>query len=283
MLSQLQFTQLLYQKMLDQYASSKHMVIEELALLGNQINVRGKRGEAFTCYTDRIYSRYSHRPEFLDAIFVHTLQTYHDLFLYDECGIEGVLPMVRNQEWLTEACYLRVACTHGGKFSDEQMEQEQMLAIPLVNDLAIVFAVNLSKGMHFLYRGELSSYAADDKLQSLYQQAKENLAPYLKQLKFKPTPIGDALEVGEGLEVSMLLLYEQWENRLAMRGSVVIAMIARDTVILVDSSNQEQVKVLRKLARELYPTLTHHISPNLFTFKNGALQLYDEAQIFNTP
>lgn len=275
MLSQSQFTEQLYQKMLEHYKPSSHMPVKELKLLEHQIDVQGQHGEVFTCYTDKIYSRYLENPDFIKTIFAQTLQTYNDLFLYDENVFSGVLPIIKNQEWLDETHRMRVACNHGDDLSFARIMQDQMLTIPLVADLVIAFAISLPKGMKFLYQADLLRYSSDGSLNELYRKAKENLTAYLQELQIKSTPVGYTLELDTDIEASMLLLYEQWQNKLNFLAEPVIALISRDTVILADSSDHEQIHSLRKLTQELYPTVAYRLAPELYTIKNGMLELYE--------
>lgn len=276
MLSQLKFTQLLYQKMLEEYGPASHSPIKELVLLESQINVIGQQGETFTCYTDRIYHRYLQKPKQINEIFTQTLQTYKDLFLHDEGGANDVLPFIRNQEWLEEAYRMRIACYYGEDPQDSKLLQEQMLTLPLAGDLIIAFAINLAKGAKFLYQNDLSRYFPGDTLLSVYQKAKDNLTNYLHKLTIQPSPIGYTLELNAEIEPSMFLLYEHWQDKLPFQGPPVIALLARDTVILADSSDPGQVCALQKFAQEVYPTAAYHLSPEIFTLKEGVLELYEQ-------
>lgn len=274
MISQLELTARLYQLMCARYP--RGFASRVFRLREKQIDVVAAQGKVLTYYTDHIYNQYLQKPQYVEELLTQTVALWKELLPQAEIPVEALLPVIKNKQWLEDAYRVQLACQDTQTIEPKRLQAQQILTLPLVSDLFIVFGLDLSGGMQFLVQDDLLSYDAVGNLEGLYHLALQNLSSLLPQLHIEETLAGSALHVDSYHEASMILLYDQWKEKLAFEGAPAVALVARDAVWLADCAYPQQVNAMRQFAQGVYPTLAYNLSTEIFVFNNGQLELYPD-------
>lgn len=140
------------------------------------------------------------------------------------------------------------------------------VTMPLVDDLCLAFALNSQGSLHFLKQTRFSFYSPTEDLTELRNQAFENLKLLAITLEISPTSTGYRLSYDLIHDSCLLLLPELWHDQISIEGKPVLAVPARDYILVADSANKEQVASLKQQTKEIYQQALHPISEKLFTY-----------------
>lgn len=257
------------------YLSSKiqnHWPQCQLDLLTDELPIRisielPQTGE-INCSLGHIYADFLKHPEQLDTVCRQFITALEDVFASDRLDDIILLPTIERQQWLDNI----------DQHSDEDNPASSVARISLVSDLFIVFA---------LYKNETFTYASQAMLAELTDtpipvqanlQAMEtsttHLRSLLEEIQITHTKIGYRVSLPTVFDVSLIMLFEEWEHLLQIKGAPVFALIARDYFIVADSADVLQVDLLRKTTDQEFKTQPYALSAELFTFRNNLLTVY---------
>lgn len=272
MFSQSELTARLYELMCTRYP--RGFASRVFRLREKQIDVVGTHGKVLTYYTDHIYAQYLQKPQQAEDLFTKTAALWEDLLPQAEVPVKALFPVIKNKQWLEDAYRAQLACQDTEDIQPKKLQAQQILTLPLVSDLFIAFGLDLPGGMQFLVQDDLLSYDAVANLEGLYHLALQNLNGLLPQLFIEETIAGYTLHLDSYHEASMILLYEQWKDKLPFEGAAAVVLMARDSVWLADCAYPQQVKAMHQFAQGVYPTLAYNLSKEIFVLNNGQLEIY---------
>jgi hypothetical protein len=274
-LSKCEVAQKLCEKMRERYKKNRFTVINPHQPDEVRIDITGTDGHTFSCYVDSLYSTYLGDPSRLGEFCENMLTTVDSLLLNTDEVRPLLLPAIKNQSWIERVQHTPQQEKDSSFFHTTSQQYGRQLAhIPLVADLSIVFALDTPHHMSYVFNEQLHDFSAADDIQEVYQQALENLKTHIPGMKIKASPLGYTVHVDSNYDASMILLYDQWKERIALRGDPVIAIVARGTLIIADSDNTKQIHDLRKFVQDIFPTVAYSLSPLLFTIKDEQLSIF---------
>jgi len=115
--------------------------------------------------------------------------------------------------------------------------------------LVWVYAFDSPTRLRYLQEGELKKLEIGE--EELRPLAVKNLDRILTRKHLRAGDGVYMLEVGGNFESSMLLLTEFWsDQRIQVRGDVVVAVPTRDMVLITGSEDADNLKLLREIAQE---------------------------------
>lgn len=235
-----------------------------------QISIELPQAGKIHCSLEHIYTKFLAYPHALDATCNEFIAALEDVFTSDHLNDIILLPVIERQQWLDHIDQ-RASFTQNHPTSP-------IARIPLASDLYIVFA---------LYKNKTFTFASDAMLAELTEspipvqanvQAIEistnHLRSLLSEIQITHTKIGYRIGLPTVFDVGLIMLYEEWQHLLELKGSPVFGLIARDYFIVADSANSLQIDLLRKTAQQEIKIQPYALSAELFTFKNNLLSTY---------
>ena len=232
-------------------------------------------GSSGTWFLGNAYQQYREDPAQLDAIVAHQLKTWSETRAAVSAAAPArsdaaahVLPVIKTRDWLTTTSAQLRSMAKPDKIADSEP-----LHRDLAGDLLLVFAEDDVNGMRFVSRGELERLQLRDDA-SLDQRALDNLAARLGELKITGKGGRYRLEFDNFYEASLVLLAARWRDRLTLDGDPVIAIAARNTVLVCGSGDRESIDSLRRFARDVSRRAAYGLSGKLYTLREGKLVEY---------
>jgi hypothetical protein len=84
-----------------------------------------------------------------------------------------------------------------------------------------------------------------------------------------------AAPLDRNCDASMVLLFERWRGRLQIHGEPVLAVAARDELLICGNDDAESIASLRGMARAISRESAYGLSAELFTWSDGELRPFD--------
>lgn len=153
-------------------------------------------------------------------------------------------------------------------------DERELITRHLVGDLWVVYAVDQSEATDVLRTSEAVSLGLD--ANSLLELSTRNVDKLLGQIDWEPYCECYSLSCDDvTYAASVLLLNHVWERaRTFINGDPIVAVPARDTVLLADSQNREALKNLRDEVEYVMKTGHHIVTDSLLRWRNGAWELF---------
>ncbi|MDR1076056.1 MAG: hypothetical protein LBL59_07110 [Xanthomonadaceae bacterium] len=184
-----------------------------------------------------------------------------------------ILPIIRTHAWAGTSRRQLQAIGH------DPGESEPFIIHPLAGDLIVTYIEDRPDSMHFLAPSDLDELAIEES--GLHALALDNLSRWLPQLRI----VGGGGRFGARLDhdydASMVLLLEHWRGRIDVIGDPVVAIPARDELLLCGGSDGEAVRSLAALANSIVEQSPYHLSRQLFVWRDGALHPLDRTGPFD--
>jgi len=195
-------------------------------------------------------------------------------FEQNTMNVDGkIMPVIKPYSWLQQ-----YADAEGKSFTDCSM-----LWVPLAfegtGDLGIVFAID--QGENMMFANEALFPNVD--ISELYQEAIENIQLYFieqikaETLQINEQAIGCFVSTDGNYESSLVLLIAPLiEHFMTIVGDPVFVLLARDTFIIADSDNKEQITALKEAAVQSFSEISYPLSSTLYTYKNRTIYIYED-------
>lgn len=224
------------------------------------------------CSPDHIYDSYLQDPTQLNSLCDNFTQALHEIINPDTNAPTTLIPVLQNQTWLNDL--------EKERSKTEEKNQSPTACMPLVADLCIVFALCRNQTCLFATEQLLSEFLDVELPHQInliaIEEGVRTLRDQLSDIQLQLTPAGYRVTLDHFFDTSLIMIYEDWEHLANIEGSPIFALIARDYLMLADSSKPEQVEQLKALAAQAFQEATYPLSNNLFTFKDQQLVLYSK-------
>ena len=215
------------------------------------------------------YSQYQQQPEDMDDLFASQLQgalNAQGRFDKSEAGMECILPVIKTVAWQeTTTAQLDAA---------NVPRANHPLSVPFTGDLVVAYVEDTPDEMSYIAASRLDILGLD--LPALQALAIDNLSRRLPDLRVEGGDGRYAARLDRNYDASMVLLLEQWDKRPDVSGERVIAIAARDEVLVCGSNDLRGIESLKAIASEIMATSAYGLSDQLFVWRDGRLQEYTE-------
>ena len=239
------------------------------------IEMRGADGTSGTWFLGNAYQQYNGDPAQLDAIVAHQLKSWSETRAAMSAAAPAraaaaahVLPVIKTRDWLDATTAQLTSMGTPDKSADSVP-----LHRDLAGDLVLVFAEDDAGSMRYVGRGSLDALRLRDPA-ALEQRALDNLAARLSELRITGKDGRYRLELDNFYEASMVLLAARWRERLTLDGDPVIALAARNTVLVCGSHDHAAIESLRRYAADVSRQAAYGLSAQLYTLREGRLAEY---------
>lgn len=238
----------------------------KVTVTGNlQLETQIAGGDAFSNDLRNAYSRYVRDPQHLDDVIrrrveglvesVRSAQTNPPL------DRTRIVPVLKTNAWVEGIRQLRKTAPGA-----------QLLTEPFNSELTIVYAEDRTSSMRFLM--ERDDVGDRSKLHHL---ALSNLHRLLPKIEARQGASGIFLvSAGGDYEASLLLADSLWSSgEIKVDGDIVVAVPAKDALLVTGSHNREGIARLHALAAEIAAG-PYGLTPTLFVYRGGKFVRFEE-------
>ena len=211
---------------------------------------------------DNAYELYQRDPSRLDGIIGDQVKSMLEAFARTDAPVakESIVPVLKTRTWLEETQrYLKQRS--GGKGAGPEVWD------PYEGELVVVYAVDTPSSIAFLGRADLEKAGLSKaRLRAI---APGNLLAHLPEIEVRGE--GRLMVLADGnYEASLLLVDAFWESgRVKVDGDPVVAIPARDVLLVCGSNDLASVRELRRWAKKAIGEMTYPLSSELWVRRGG--------------
>jgi uncharacterized protein YtpQ (UPF0354 family) len=222
-----------------------------------ELTINDPSGVERTIVLHNAYREYSLDPERLIKI-IGTFATTLSQPRTGETKLDRprIIPVVKDREWLDELHNsLRLKGVKQGHLAER-----------LNNELVIVYAEDDPHRMRYLTVGEGAGMSRAE----LRALAVENLRRLLPKIEARNYGDVFLISAGGDYEASLLLLDEIWSGgQIKVNGDTVVAIPARNVLLVTGSRSRAGLKKVRELAAKFTAEEPYRLTDALFVYRNG--------------
>lgn len=211
---------------------------------------------------DNSYAEYKNDPKDLNAIIEKYTNASKELFEPKEAvSLDRVVPIIKDQRFIDETIKLNP-------------DFEKDFLIERYNDeLFIFYAENKETTIGYLKRDEIESLNIE--IEELRKKAIENLVELATKVERHGEDGQFMLTMGGDFESSLILLKIWDKDNFPVKGEIVIAIPARDLVLITGSDDSENLEKVKTKVKEINETGDHVVSDRLFILRNDKFETYE--------
>jgi uncharacterized protein YtpQ (UPF0354 family) len=213
------------------------------------------------------YAAYSKAPAHLDAILAAHLDAAPAGAKPDAATRRAaILPVIKTRMWLTATTrQLHAAgAADGDRFVTE----------PLADDLQIVYVEDRPDAMSYVAPEHLAGLEATrDALRPL---ALENLRRLLPQITIEGEDGCFGVRLDGNYDASLVLLTEDWRDRVKIEGEPVVAIPAREELLVCGTNDRHGQNRIRNIAAHVMSRSPYGLSAILYVWRDGVLTRYED-------
>jgi uncharacterized protein YtpQ (UPF0354 family) len=222
-----------------------------------QVSVKDASGLERTLFLSNPYQEYALDPQrFSDIVKRFVAAMLQSDSRHAKLDPSRIVPVIKDRKWLFD---LRQTLKAQGK------EQEH-LSESLNDELIIVYAEDDPARMRYLSADE-DVGVSRQKVRAL---AIENLRRILPKIEMRSGDHVLLVSAGGDYEPSLLLLDEIWSGgQIKVNGEIVVAIPARDVLLVTGSRDRTGVRRMREVAAKLAAEGPYGLTDALFVYRGG--------------
>jgi uncharacterized protein YtpQ (UPF0354 family) len=226
-----------------------------------QLETRSANGKTTTTDLTNAYQLYVRDPQHLDALIHRAVGALADTVQTADAKLapdrSRIVPIFKPRRWVEG---LRRALS-----AQQAAQVPETLTEPFNAELAIVYVEDRPSSMRFLTTRD----DVGDRTR-LHDLALANLSRLLPKIEMRAGADGIFLiSAGGNYEASLLLADNLWSSgEIKVDGDIVVAVPAKDALLVTGSHNPAGIVRLRALAADL-ATGPYALTPALFVYRGG--------------
>lgn len=235
-----------------------------------ELKVKMADGASHSIFLDNAYNQYCNDPAQRDEILETYIHSFLEVTSNREAPIDPkrIVPVIKDRGWMEGI--QETLRERGGN----DQELPAYVTDPYNSELAIFYAEDSPKNIRYLTEEAFAELHLDRA--TLREQAIGNLMDLINGYEVMG---GDGLYMitaGGDYEASLLLVDQIWDaEAMPVDGEYVVAIPARDLLIVTGSGNTEAIERLRDMANESAASFSYSLTPVLFIRKDGAFEVYE--------
>jgi uncharacterized protein YtpQ (UPF0354 family) len=239
-------------------ALAKAMPLASVKVTGDmQVTVKAASGREWGVFLGNTYQDYKRDPSLFDEIVqAYAARLTPAPAAQSELDRARIVPVIKDRKWLADL---------HSSLKAKGVEQEH-LSERFNNELVIVYAQDDPDRMRYLTTGEGAGIPREE----LKALAVNNLKRLLPKIEMRR--IGDVMLMSAGgdYEASLLLIDDIWSGgQIKVDGDVVVAVPARDVLLVTGSRNRTALKSIRELAAKYVAEGRYELTDTLFVYRDG--------------
>jgi uncharacterized protein YtpQ (UPF0354 family) len=213
------------------------------------------------------YAAYQKSPADMDAIIAAHLDAAPTGQEADPATRRAsILPLVKTTMWLATSLKQLDAAGIENK--------EAFITEPLTDELLVAFVEDKPEAMSYVAPGELEALGLTR--EQLMPLALENLRRQLPALTVEGQDGRYGVRADGNYDASFVFLAQEWRDRVEIKGDPVVAVPARDELLVCGSEDSDSVRSLRDMAARIMAQSAYGLSAQLYTWKDGKLVVFTE-------
>lgn len=171
-----------------------------------------------------------------------------------------IVPILKPRTWLDEV--RTAAAEKSGPDAPEVVYDE------LNEQLIVAYAEDTPNTLRYLTPEQLDEVQLTKP--ELPALAAANLQAMLKEVSVRRSPVVMNVRADGNFEASLLAVPEFWtKQQFAVDGEIVVAIPARDHLLITGSKNSAGLAKMRELAASVFRDSPHRLVPTLFVLRDG--------------
>jgi uncharacterized protein YtpQ (UPF0354 family) len=226
-----------------------------------ELQVEPQGAATQSMFLDNAYRTYAQDPKVFDELLNRYVASMLEIGKdSDRIDRSRVIPIVKDRGWLVEIAQSLKG--HGLKSGPDHVFDE------FADDLVVVYAEDTPKNIRYLTQAGLKdSGLTQSELRPL---AVQNLGRILPKIQIHKGPVISMVTAGGNFEASLLALPHIWkELEQDVDGDLVVAVPARDLLLLTGTKTPGGIAKLRELAKKAYRDSSYQLTDSLFVRSKG--------------
>ena len=233
-----------------------------------RLQVVDEKGGVATTSLENAFVEYRLDPDDRERVVRRHVAAYASEMSSEHLPIDRsrIVPVVKSRQWIADYA----------AFMKEQGFGDEAVAVhdPFNSELVVAYAEDRDESYRYLLLADLKQlgFGGDD----LALLALNNLGRLVPGPQLITGPLAFAIRVDGNYEASLLLYSSWWEGQpIKVDGDYVVAVPARDILLVTGSNNPAGIAQLRALARETVRKGSHTIVETLFVFRDGRFTRFE--------
>ncbi len=243
----------------------------EIEVMGElEFKVKVASGAAHGVYLDNAYQQYLSDPGNRDEILELYITSFLEVLNQEEKPIDPdrIVPVIKDRGWIEE---IQASLEERG---GDAGEMPAYLCDRYNSELSVFFAEDSEKNIRYLTEDVFEEM--DLPREELLTRAKRNLKELLNGVEVMG---GDGIymvKAGGDYEASLLLFDSLWnQEKMPVEGDYVVAIPARDLLIVTGTGHPEAIEKLREMASEGAAQFSYRLSPVLFVRQGTRFEVFE--------
>jgi uncharacterized protein YtpQ (UPF0354 family) len=242
--------------------SEKVQGLKFISLYGLELRTKVDGQDEMRHLLDNSYAEYKNDPKDLDEIIEKYTNASKELFEPKEAvRLDRIVPIIKDQRFINETLKLNP-------------DFEKDFLIERYNDeLFIFYAENKETTIGYLKRDEIESLNIE--FEGLKEKAIQNLGELATKIERHGEDGQFMLTMGGDFESSLILLKIWDKENFLVKGEIILAIPARDLVLITGSDDSENIDKVKAKVKEINETGDHVVSDRLFILRNDKFETYE--------
>ena len=233
-----------------------------------QVIVTDPKGIESTVFLYDAYDEYKKSPKDPERLFrkyfVALISPQDEVLRLDASRI---VPVVKKRTWLDE---LRAAAKAKGSTTEPEVVYDE-----LNEQLIVAYAEDTPNTLRYVVPAQLEEVRL--KPGDLRALAATNLQNLLPKIDVRPSPLVWTVKAGGNYEACLLAVPEFWaKGQFNVDGEIVVAIPARDHLLITGSKNTAGLAKLREVAARVAQESPQRITDTLFVYRDGRFVEFKE-------
>ena len=224
-----------------------------------QITIRRAEGSEIMLSVRNLYQDYKSNPANIGAIidaYAAGLAEQRPARAAAKLDATRIVPVIKDRQWLEDNRQAFRAKAPDFEFLFEDFNDQ----------LVIVYAEDTASRTRYLMANEDTGI---DRA-ALRQRAVDNLLRLLPKIEVRNhDDVFSLISAGGDYEASLLLADIWRDGQIKVDGDIVVAIPAKDVLLVTGSKNRKGLSAVRKLAAELAGQGRYRLTDALFVYRNG--------------
>lgn len=247
------------------FEGAKVTIDEAATAAGTKLRWTMPSGIEVNQFLGNAYAAYEQSPKDLAAIIAAHLDAAPAGDEQDAATRRSnILPVVKTAMWLTT--------------SMKQLESAGMpnnnpfLSEPLTSELILVYVEDKPDAMSYVSETDLQTLSVQR--EDLRALALQNLQRMVPNIQVEGANGRYGIRLDGNYDASMVFLADAWRSRVEIDGEPVLAVPAREELLVCGSNDVESIASLRNMAAQIMAQSPYGLSAQLYTWRDGALTVF---------
>lgn len=255
---ELKFTKQYFKKLKEEVKDIELVELSELMIKTKH------NGKDLTHYLNNAYAEYLQDKDSFHEVFDRHMKSALTLYQPDQkFSHSKIVPSIKDWRYLEELKRIR------------PNDEIEYLYEKYNDELFIFYAQDTEHSISYLIKDNIEEYNINT--EDLRATSIENLLNILPEIQSHGENGYFMLTAGGDYEASLILEESIWtKENFKVKGEIVIAVPARDLVLITGNEDREGLKRLQETIAEINQTGSYLVSDKLFIWGGGKFEVYDE-------